>query len=87
MKALIPLLLLIAGCNLQEPPNRTVGVYMLLDTSGTYTQEIDKARQVINFTLTRLQPGDSFAIARVDTASFIAKLNGQNRSLNSANTI
>ena len=73
MKALIPLLFLIAGCSGQEPPNRTVGVYMLLDTSGTYTQEIDKARQVINFTLSRLQSGDSFAIARVDTGSFSEK--------------
>ncbi len=74
MKALIGVLILaLAGCSAQEPPNRSTGVYMLLDTSGTYTQEIDKARQVINFTLSRLQPGDSFAIARVDTGSFSEK--------------
>lgn len=64
--------LLLAGCG-EPPPSRATGVYMLLDTSGTYTEEIDKARQIINFTLTRLEPGDSFAVARIDTASFSEK--------------
>ena len=73
MKALIPLLFLIAGCSGQEPPNRTVGVYMLLDTSGTYSEEIEKARQIIYYTLSKLDPGDSFAIARIDTGSFSEK--------------
>ncbi len=62
---------LLAGCG--EPPNRTTGIYMLLDTSGTYTDEIAKARQIINFTLAQLEPGDSFALARIDTASFSEK--------------
>lgn len=60
---------LLAGC-VEPPASRTKGIYMLLDTSGTYTQEIAKAQQIINYTLTRLDPGDSFAIARIDTASF-----------------
>ena len=60
------------GCG-GEPPNRATGVYMLLDTSGTYTEEISKAQQIINFTLAKMQPGDSFAIARIDTASFSEK--------------
>jgi hypothetical protein len=46
------------------------GVYLLLDTSGTYNQELDKAEQIILFTLARLEPTDSFAIARIDTGSF-----------------
>jgi hypothetical protein len=66
------LALALSGCD-SEPPNRSLGVYMLLDTSGTYTQEIGKAQQIINFTLSRLDPGDSFAIARIDTASFSEK--------------
>jgi hypothetical protein len=72
--AITPILtaLLLAGCG-EPPPSRATGVYMLLDTSGTYTEEIDKARQIINFTLTRLEPGDSFAVARIDTASFSEK--------------
>lgn len=62
----------LGGCD-GEPPNRSRGVYMLLDTSGTYTEEITKAQQIINYTLSRLDPGDSFAIARIDTASFSEK--------------
>jgi len=66
------LLLSVSGCS-GEPPNRERGVYLLLDTSGTYTEELDKAQQIINFTLSRLEPGDSFAVARIDTASFSEK--------------
>ena len=57
----------------QEPVNRTNGVYLLLDTSGTYTDELDKAQQIIYYTLSKLDPGDSFAIARIDTGSFSEK--------------
>ena len=77
MKSLLTFLLTaivatVAGCA-EAPVPRDAGVYLLLDTSGTYTAEIDKARQVVNFTLTKLEPGDSFAIARVDTGSFSEK--------------
>ena len=51
----------------------THGVYMLLDTSGTYTKELVQAQRVINYTLSQLNPGDTFAIARVDTGSFSEK--------------
>lgn len=58
-----------------EGPGRTPtrGVYMLIDTSGTYTKEIEKAEQIISYLLARLNPGDSFAVARIDTASFNEK--------------
>jgi len=49
------------------------GVYMLVDTSGTYTKELKKAQQIINVTLSKLYPGDSFAVARIDTGSFSEK--------------
>ena len=49
------------------------GVYMLVDTSGTYTKELTQAQRIINFTLSRLNPGDTFAVARVDTGSFSEK--------------
>jgi hypothetical protein len=62
----------IAGCSSEQVPN-TRGVYMLMDTSGTYTQELEQAQRVINFILANLEPGDSFAVARVDTASFSEK--------------
>lgn len=57
-----------AGCS--PPGPRSTGVYLLLDTSGTYAQELDKAKQIINYTLARLDALDSFAVARIDTGSF-----------------
>ncbi len=60
------------------------GVYMLIDTSGTYKEEIPKAKAIIRFLLGTLSPGDSLAVARIDTASFsekdiIAKMTFDNR--------
>ena len=46
---------------------------MLIDTSGTYRDEIKKAEQIIRYTLTRLDATDSFAVARIDTGSFSEK--------------
>jgi len=63
--------LALSGCG--DPPKQGHGVYMLIDTSGTYTEELDKAAQIISFILSRLNPGDSFAVARIDTGSFSEK--------------
>ncbi|MCW8825622.1 MAG: VWA domain-containing protein [Gammaproteobacteria bacterium] len=63
--------LLISGCGETTAHNR--GVYMLLDTSGTYTRELQKAQQIINFVLAKMEPTDSFAVARIDTGSFSEK--------------
>lgn len=49
---------------------RNTGVYLLLDTSGTYSNELRKAETIILYTLSRLEPSDSFAVARIDTGSF-----------------
>jgi hypothetical protein len=71
---IIASLLVLTACSNKEPQvSDTRGVYMLMDTSGTYTQELEQARRVINFTLSELNPGDSFAVARVDTGSFSEK--------------
>ena len=48
-------------------------VYMLVDTSGTYAQEVDKAQLIVNFLLGSLNPGDSLAVARVRSRSFSEK--------------
>ena len=48
-------------------------VYMLLDTSGTYTQEISKANSIINYLLGTLGPGDSLVVAKIDSGSFSEK--------------
>jgi hypothetical protein len=63
--------LLVSGCGETTAHNR--GVYMLLDTSGTYTQELQKAQQIINYVLAKMGPTDSFAVARIDTGSFSEK--------------
>jgi hypothetical protein len=46
---------------------------MLVDTSGTYAQEAGKAQVIINYLLGSLQPGDSLAVARVQSRSFSEK--------------
>jgi hypothetical protein len=52
---------------------RNTGVYLLIDTSGTYNRQVTKAEQIILYALSRLQPSDSIAVARIDTASFSEK--------------
>ncbi len=64
--------MVLAGCS-SETVSHNRGVYMLIDTSGTYAQELVKAQHIINFTLSKLDPADSFAVASVDTGSFSEK--------------
>lgn len=56
-----------------DTTSRATGVYMLLDSSGTYTQELKHAQTIINYLLGTLQSGDSFGIAKIDSASFSEK--------------
>jgi len=63
---------LLASCSGERAPSNT-GVYMLLDTSGTYAKELDKAEQIIRYTLSKLDATDTFAVARIDTGSFSEK--------------
>jgi len=62
---------LLGACT--PPVARNTGVYLLLDTSGTYRAELRKAEDVILYTLARLEPADAFAVARIDTGSFSEK--------------
>ena len=64
------LFFLTTGCSEEKPKNYQRGVYMLLDTSGTYTKELRKAQIIINYILATLNPGDTFAVARIDSGSF-----------------
>ena len=61
------------SCSDEPAVPNTRGVYMLLDTSGTYTKELKQAQRVINYVLSQLDSGDAFAVARVDTGSFSEK--------------
>lgn len=65
------LVLGLSGCGEQAPENKAV--YLLIDTSGTYTEELTKARAIINYLLANLDSGDSFAVARIDSGSFSEK--------------
>ncbi len=70
----VSLCVLLAACSGDREPVKTnSGVYMLLDTSGTYTQELEKAEQIIRYTLSKLDATDAFAVARIDTGSFSEK--------------
>jgi hypothetical protein len=60
-----------SGCVDQR--SHSHAVYMLVDTSGTYAQEAGKAQVIINYLLGSLQPGDSLAVARVQSRSFSEK--------------
>ena len=68
---LVMTIAVLASCGQQGPQNS--GVYMLLDTSGTYREELVKAEQIIRYTLSRLGETDTFAVARIDTGSFSEK--------------
>ncbi len=64
--------LALGACGPAAGPRNT-GVYLLVDTSGTYNRQVKKAEQIILFALSRLQPSDSIAVARIDTGSFSEK--------------
>jgi hypothetical protein len=71
-----PVFLLVAtlatgACTPPGPHN--TGVYLLVDTSGSYNRQMNKAEQITLYALSRLQSSDSIAVARIDTASFSEK--------------
>src|SRR5437868_2328865 len=63
--------LALAGCADQK--GRSQAVYMLVDTSGTYAEEVGKAQVIVNYLLGSLNSGDSLAVARVRSRSFSEK--------------
>lgn len=73
MKSITLACLTLAFASCAPPESNSAGVYMLVDTSGTYREEIQKAQQIIRYTLSRLDATDTFAVARVDTGSFSEK--------------
>ena len=74
-KILLALLLLLglSSCSNDGTNKHNRGVYMLVDTSGTYTKELQKAQQIINYILSQVESGDSFVVASIDTGSFSEK--------------
>jgi len=68
---IIVLVIFLAGC--ADTKKHSKGVYMLLDTSGTYALELKKAQSILNYLLGTLQPMDTLAVACIDTGSFSEK--------------
>jgi hypothetical protein len=68
---MLPVMFLFGACG--DSRMHSQAVYMLVDTSGTYTREVSKAAKVINYLLATLNPGDSLAVAKVETRSFTEK--------------
>lgn len=67
------LLLLVGLCAVGacvQPAPHSTGVYLLVDTSGSYNRNVGKTDQIILYALSRLQSEDSIAVARIDTGSF-----------------
>ncbi len=60
-----------SGC--ADSRSHANAVYMLVDTSGTYAREAGKAQVIVNYLLGTLNPGDSLAVARVESRSFSEK--------------
>lgn len=63
--------LALGACTPSSPHN--TGVYLLIDTSGSYNRQVDKAQQIILYALSRLQSEDSIAVARINKGSFTEK--------------
>jgi len=70
-RLLVAAVFVLAACAPSAPHN--TGVYLLLDTSGTYSTELKKAEHIVLYMLSRLEPTDSLAVARIDTGSFSEK--------------
>lgn len=69
--AVLSMVLAISAC--ADKKSHARAVYMLVDTSGTYTQELGRAQALTGYILGTLNPGDSFAVARVKSRSFSEK--------------
>jgi hypothetical protein len=65
---LFGVVLALVACTSHAP--RNTGVYLLIDTSGSYNRQVRKAEQITLYALSRLQSEDSIAVARIDTGSF-----------------
>ena len=63
--------LFVVACGPQV--NHNQAVYVLIDTSGTYVREMNKAQVVVNYLLGTINPGDALAVGRVKSRSFSEK--------------
>ena len=59
---------LMIGCGGLERNSKAT--YFLLDTSGSYPDELKKAQSFINYLIANYKPNDSFSVARLDSSLF-----------------
>lgn len=64
-------LLSLAACTGGNPDSKAV--MLLLDTSGTYANELGQAQRIVNYLLGTLESGDSLAVAQINSESFTEK--------------
>ncbi|WMS87138.1 VWA domain-containing protein [Pleionea litopenaei] len=69
--SILTMSMILVGCDTKGPSQRAV--FFLIDTSGTYTEELNKAQSIMNYLLATLDSGDSIAMARIDSGSFSEK--------------
>lgn len=71
MLVILATVLVTSACT--DKKSHAQAVYFLVDTSGTYAQELGRAQALIAYILGTLNPGDSLAVAQVKSRSFSEK--------------
>lgn len=71
MLVIVAVVMGISACT--DKKSHAQAVYFLVDTSGTYAQELGRAQALIAYILGTLNPGDSLAVAQVKSRSFSEK--------------
>ena len=73
LRMLVVLAAVLATNACTDKKSHAQAVYFLVDTSGTYAQELGRAQALIAYILGTLNPGDSLAVAQVKSRSFSEK--------------
>ncbi len=60
--------------NCTDSKSHARAIFMLIDVSGTYAEEVGKAATVVNYLLSGLEAGDSIMVAGINSRSFSEKL-------------
>ena len=72
---IMAMLVFVSACS-EKNIDSNHGVYLLIDTSGTYADELKSlknAQLVIEYVLKRVKPGDNFTVQKIDSNSFSEK--------------
>jgi hypothetical protein len=70
---LLVVLISFGGLSACSNDNGLHAIYMVVDTSGTYAREADKANNILKYLLIKANPGDTLAIAKINSKSYSEK--------------